>query len=95
MDSILWSWHYGWTLYRIGWSQAIKLENWGWVLEFTPAFVGCGLLTGINASYSFFGGSILGWGIIGPVLAATGGAYGQPFFPDKYPGYINYGNMGK
>jgi uncharacterized oligopeptide transporter (OPT) family protein len=23
---ILWDWHWGWTLYRIGWKQAIKVE---------------------------------------------------------------------
>ena len=28
----------------------------GWIWEWTPAFVGAGMLTGINASYSFLGG---------------------------------------
>ncbi len=46
-------WHIGWTLYRIGWTEAIKLENWGCIIEFTPAFVGAGMLSGLNASWSF------------------------------------------
>lgn len=28
----------------------------GWIWEWTPAFIGAGMLTGINASYSFIGG---------------------------------------
>ena len=28
----------------------------GWIWEWTPAFIGVGMLTGINASYSFLGG---------------------------------------
>lgn len=27
---ILWDWHWGWTLYRVGWTSAIKVENWNW-----------------------------------------------------------------
>ena len=27
---ILWDWHWGWTLYRIGWTSAVKVENWNW-----------------------------------------------------------------
>lgn len=27
---IMWDWHWGWTLYRLGWSQAIRVENWNW-----------------------------------------------------------------
>jgi hypothetical protein len=53
---MLWDWHWGWTLYSIGWKQAIHVENWSWVVEFTPAFIGVGFLAGCNASYSFFGG---------------------------------------
>lgn len=53
---LLWDWHWGWTLYRVGWQQAIYVENWNWILEFTPAFIAVGFLAGRNASYSFFGG---------------------------------------
>ncbi|KAK5113887.1 hypothetical protein LTR85_010420 [Meristemomyces frigidus] len=90
---ILWDWHWGWTLYSIGWQQAVKVENWSWVVEFTPAFIGVGFLAGCNASYSFFGGAIVAWGIIGPSLVALGLAFGTPVAPDQYPGYINYMGM--
>lgn len=40
-------------MYRIGFTSMIGLENWGWILEFTPAFFGAGMLSGINASWSF------------------------------------------
>jgi uncharacterized oligopeptide transporter (OPT) family protein len=47
-------------------------------LEFTPAFFGVGMLSGINASYSFFGGMIFAWGVIGPSLIKNGLAVGRP-----------------
>lgn len=50
------------------------------------------MLTGINASYSFFGGAFLAWGIIGPALITTGKAFGEAVSPD-YPGYMNYMGM--
>ena len=53
IPGIFLDWHIGWTLYRLGWTEAIKLENWGWILEFTPAFFGAGMLSGLNASWSF------------------------------------------
>jgi uncharacterized oligopeptide transporter (OPT) family protein len=89
---VLWDWHWGWTLYQLGWTAAINVENWGWVLEFTPAFTGAGMLTGINASYSFFGGAVLAWAIIAPTLIHTGLAFGESVSP-LYPGYMNYMNV--
>ncbi|OQO12825.1 hypothetical protein B0A48_02289 [Cryoendolithus antarcticus] len=90
---ILWDWHWGWTLYRIGWQSAIKVENWNFIWEFTPAFIGVGALIGLNGAYSFFGGAVLAWGVIGPVLVATGTAFGSELYPKEYPGYINYMSM--
>lgn len=63
------------------------------VVEFTPAFIGVGLLIGLNGAYSFFGGAILAWGIIGPILVSTGTAIGEAISPD-YPGYMQYMGMG-
>ncbi|KAG1733721.1 hypothetical protein EDB19DRAFT_1830851 [Suillus lakei] len=54
---MLWDWHVFYALNRIGWSSAIAAESWGWIWEWTPAFIGVGMLTGINASYSFLGGA--------------------------------------
>jgi hypothetical protein len=41
------------------------------------------MLSGINASYSFWGGSFLAWAVIGPALVATGKAFGTAVNPDK------------
>ncbi|KZT55026.1 hypothetical protein CALCODRAFT_556618 [Calocera cornea HHB12733] len=68
------------------------LEMLGWVFEWTPAFIGVGLLVPLNASFSFAGGAVIAWGIIGPAIVAAGVAFGTAMSPD-YPGYINYSKM--
>lgn len=30
------------------------------------------MLVGLNGAYSFFGGAVVAWGIIGPILVVTG-----------------------
>lgn len=85
-------WHIGWTLSRIGWPKIIGLENYGWWIEVTPAFYGAGMLSGLNASWSFFGGMILAWGIIAPSLVATGKAVGKQA-SEEYPELISYVSM--
>jgi len=50
---ILWDHHVFWWLYTWGWDGIIAAESWGWVFEYTPAFVGAGILSGLNASLSF------------------------------------------
>ncbi|KAG9309763.1 OPT oligopeptide transporter protein-domain-containing protein [Chiua virens] len=89
---VLWDWHLFYTLNRIGWTSAINAESWGWIWEWTPAFIGAGMLTGINASYSFLGGSFLAWAIIGPIIVQTGKAFGIPA-DESVPGYMNYVSM--
>ena len=89
---ILWDWHWAWTFYRLGWNWMIAVESWNWVWEWTPAFIGAGMLTGLNASWSFFGGSFLAWGVIGPCLVTTGAAIGEAM-SSQYPGYMNYMSM--
>ena len=89
---LLWDWHWGWTLYRLGWSSAIYVENWNFILEFTPAFTGVGMLVGLNAAYSFFGGTILAWGIIAPSLVTTRKAFGEAY-SSEFPGWVNYMGM--
>ncbi|RPD54927.1 OPT oligopeptide transporter [Lentinus tigrinus ALCF2SS1-7] len=81
---ILYDWHIGWTLYRLGFTSIISLDNYGWWIEFTPAFFGAGMLSGLNASWSFFGGSILAWGIIAPSLVKNGLAFGESI-SEEYP----------
>ncbi|OCH94855.1 OPT oligopeptide transporter [Obba rivulosa] len=89
---IMWDWHWGYWFYKAGWKWIIAAENWGWIWEWTPAFIGVGLLVPMNSSISFVGGSALAWAIIGPALITTGKAVGTAYSPD-YPGYINYANM--
>ncbi|KAF8155992.1 oligopeptide transporter [Crassisporium funariophilum] len=81
---ILYDWHIGWTLYRLGFTSMINLENYGWYIEFTPAFFGAGMLSGLNASWSFFGGSVLAWGIIAPSIVKNGLAVAIPT-SEEYP----------
>ena len=79
---ILWDWHfftwfYIWGNYN---NSALAVESWGWFIEWTPAFIGSGMLVGLNVSLSFFFGSVIAWGIIGPALVHNNMAWG-----------INYG----
>ncbi|KAG1821376.1 OPT oligopeptide transporter protein-domain-containing protein [Suillus variegatus] len=89
---LLWDWHIFYALNRIGWSSVIAAESWGWIWEWTPAFIGAGMLTGINASYSFIGGSFLAWAVLGPIIVARGIAFGTSADP-SIPGYMNYMGM--
>ncbi len=55
-------WHPLTWLYLLSGSKAILgLESWGWFIEWTPAFLGSGMLVGMNVAVSFVGGSILAW----------------------------------
>lgn len=76
-SGILMDWHIFYWLYKWGWKSALVVDNWGWLIEWTPAFLGAGMLSGMNASYSFFGGSFLMWAMIGPAIIATGQATGR------------------
>ncbi|KAG7095440.1 hypothetical protein E1B28_006189 [Marasmius oreades] len=88
---VIFDWHVGWTLYRLGFTSIIALENYGWWIEFTPAFVGAGMLSGLNASWSFLLGAVLSWGIIAPSLVKHGLAVGKPA-SDEFP-LISYGSL--
>lgn len=85
---IIYDWHIGWTLYQLGWKGAIGIENYGWIIEFTPAFFGAGMLSGLNASWSFLGGAVLAWGVIAPSIVKNGLAVGSPH-PDNAD-YVSY-----
>jgi OPT family oligopeptide transporter len=89
---ILYDWHIGWTLFRLGFTSIISLDNYGWWIEFTPAFFGAGMLSGLNASWSYLGGSILAWGIIAPAIVANGHAVGKHISED-FPEIISYQSL--
>ena len=76
-SGILMDWHIFYWLYSWGWKRALVVDNWGWIIEWTPAFLGAGMLSGMNASFSFLGGSFLMWAMIGPAIVATGQATGR------------------
>lgn len=86
---ILWDWHiFTWFYQWGGYSNsAIAIENWGWYIEFTPAFIGVGMLIGMNVALSFFAGSVIAWAIIGPALVASGTAFGITAGEGKWEGY--------
>lgn len=75
---LLLDWHVFYWLYSWGWGGAIRGESWGWIIEITPAFVGAGILSGLNASWSFMFGSILAWGLIGPLTIKYGVTVSKP-----------------
>ncbi|KAH7327129.1 OPT oligopeptide transporter protein-domain-containing protein [Rhexocercosporidium sp. MPI-PUGE-AT-0058] len=89
---ILWDHHVFWWLYTWGWKDVISIVSWGWFFEYTPAFLGAGILSGMNASLSFFLGDVLAWALIGPLTVK----YGETFGADgskKIPGLMNYNKM--
>ncbi|EMR65843.1 putative oligopeptide transporter protein [Eutypa lata UCREL1] len=95
---ILYDWHFFtwihiWSGYT---SWAMHVESWGWWFEWTPAFIGSGILIGMNSALSMFGGSIIAWAIIGPVLVATGECIGKPQWDETTPewtGYYSYASL--
>ncbi|KAJ3163634.1 hypothetical protein HDU86_000217 [Geranomyces michiganensis] len=69
-----------------GWETAYDINKWGWVLTWTPAFLGAGALSGLHASGSMMVGSISAYAIIGPILIREGIAKGAYFgFPKTDP----------
>ncbi|KAF4547607.1 OPT oligopeptide transporter-like protein 2 [Elsinoe fawcettii] len=71
---ILYDWHvFTWIFVWSGHSNgAIFVENWGWLIEWTPAFLGSGMLVGLNSACSMMAGSVVAWGVIGPLLVKYG-----------------------
>lgn len=69
-DGILHNWHmfswfYAWSGYT-NWAQ--NIDNWGWYIQLTPAFFGSGILVGLNTALSWFFGTVVAYGLIGPLL---------------------------
>ncbi|KAJ3111755.1 hypothetical protein HDU96_005381 [Phlyctochytrium bullatum] len=72
---VILEWH---VLYFIGnatRSPALVAADlvWKWRIELAGAFIGAGMLIGVGTAGSFFGGSVLAWGIV-----VVAGAYGFP-----------------
>lgn len=93
---ILWDWHFFawfhiWGNYK---THALAVENWGWYIEWTPAFIGSGMLVGLNVAVSFLVGSIIAWGIIGPALVHNNAAWGVNIGEGtKWDGYTSFASL--
>jgi len=89
---ILWDHHVFWWLYTWGWEGVISIVSWGWFFEYTPAFLGAGILSGMNASLSFFLGDVLAWAMIGPLTVKYGETFGTE--SDEIKGLWNFNALG-
>lgn len=95
-DGILHNWHPFTWLYI--WSgrknkTLMAIESWGWYIQLTPAFFGSGLLVGINAALSWWGGTFVAWAIIGPLLVYTGECVGIASKKPDWQGLVNYNSL--
>jgi len=78
-DWHIFTWFFIWGNYN---NMAIHAENWGWLIEWTPAFIGSGMLIGLNVAFSMLAGTVIAWGIGGPLLVKYGVCIGKrPFEP--------------
>lgn len=96
-DGILHNWHiftwfYIWSGYK---NWAMNIENWGWYIQITPAFFGSGMLVGLNAAFSWWGGTFFAWGFVGPLLVKYGEAVGIARSPDdpKWHDRVSFSSM--
>jgi OPT family oligopeptide transporter len=96
-DGILHNWHiFNWFYIWSGYSNwAINIDNWGWYIQLTPAFFGSGMLVGLNSAVSWWVGTVIAWGLIGPLLVHYGEAVGIPLSPDdpKWHDRVTFNNM--
>ncbi|KAK4465067.1 OPT oligopeptide transporter protein-domain-containing protein [Cladorrhinum samala] len=94
---ILYDWHvFTWIHIWSGYtSWAMNIESWGWYFEWTPAFIGSGILIGLNPAISMFGGAVLAWGLIGPLLVHYGECIGRQIEPDdpKWDSYYSFTSL--
>ncbi|KAK3328775.1 OPT oligopeptide transporter protein-domain-containing protein [Apodospora peruviana] len=99
---IMYDWHvFTWIHIWSGYtSWAMNIESWGWYMEWTPAFIGSGILIGLNPAISMFVGSLLAWGLIGPLLVHYGECIGKDLSDGdpRWDGYYTFSslkNLGK
>lgn len=71
----------------------MAIESWGWYIQLTPAFFGSGILVGLNAALSWFGGTVAAWALIGPLLVHYGECIGVQVGEGKWEGLTRFGIM--
>ncbi|KJZ75339.1 hypothetical protein HIM_05265 [Hirsutella minnesotensis 3608] len=92
-DGILHNWHmFAWGR---GQSWAINIDNWGWYIQLTPAFFGSGMLVGLNAAISWWGGTLVALGLIGPLLVHYGECVGKAIktTDPRWEGRVNFNSL--
>ncbi|KAK2601787.1 hypothetical protein QQS21_004671 [Conoideocrella luteorostrata] len=86
----IFTWFYTWSGYS---NWALNIENWGWYIQFTPAFFGSGILVGPNAALSWWGGTVVAWGLIGPLLVHYGECVGKQIGEGKWSDLTNFNDL--
>ncbi|KAH6689760.1 OPT oligopeptide transporter protein-domain-containing protein [Plectosphaerella plurivora] len=87
---ILYTWNLFWWIYKWGGTGIISAISWGWLSwSWSPSLLGLGALVGPNPAGSLLLGTILAWGIIGPITVHLGAASGLPM-SQKYEGLMTY-----
>lgn len=71
----------------------LAIESWGWYVQLTPAFFGSGILVGLNAALSWFGGTVVAWALIGPLLVHYGECIGVMVGEGKWEGLTRFSVM--
>ncbi|CEJ84793.1 Putative Oligopeptide transporter [[Torrubiella] hemipterigena] len=95
-DGILHNWHPFTWFYLWGGRKnrtLMAIESWGWYIQLTPAFFGSGLLVGMNAALSWWGGTFVAWAIIGPVLVYYGECKGNGGDDEGWEGLVDYNSL--
>ncbi|KAL2850654.1 OPT superfamily oligopeptide transporter [Aspergillus pseudoustus] len=89
---ILFDWYVFWWFYAWGGynNAAVQAVNWGFqTIEWTPAFLGFGMLFHMNVAVSWMAGYIVAFGIVGPILVAKGMASGIAYSAE-YPDLVTF-----
>ena len=74
--------HILWYIGKAAGSKAIMGAdvNWGWFFSWDFAFFGAGLMTPGSTVFSFMAGTIIAFGIAGPLMTDAGYLWGKPSF---------------
>ncbi|KAF4938568.1 putative metal-nicotianamine transporter YSL7 [Colletotrichum fructicola] len=87
---ILYTWNPLWWIFKWGGRSVISAISWGWFSwSWSPSMIGIGALIDLNAASSYLLGTVLAWGVVGPIIVHKGAAVGIPYAPD-YPELLTY-----
>lgn len=91
-SGILHEWHiFTWIYSGSGYTnRALEIENWGWYIQLTPGFFGSGILVGVNTALSWWLGTVLAWGLIGPLLVHYGECVGVQAGEGKWAPLVSF-----